>query len=471
MTVIVQPGTDSNGNPQPMAYDQDTGKVIVDSNGFIVSGGQKLVNIPSKANYVSTAKTQTVGWQEAINYVFTQGGGKIFVRKGIYTMQGYPTISPSGINSFYSYIWFPYVAVGQKYIPIEIEGETAVGYYQEGTLGSYPPPQNGVIVYQTNNNNSTFQSVISADGNASSDFSQIIPILKNITVRTQPGQSWEAYDFYSSANFYGYHLIADKDEPTTNPTEPVQSGNITDVGIVLPNNSNYAGVGLYSPYVFGYYTGIQIGTHSYVEDFFIQSCYQGIGKTPGGYHAMYLNGLVQWCPYVIYGNGGTNPIYGILDIEDAVGGSYGASWQSPIAHFYNITGKFFVHQVKSGTGIVHDIIVQYTTSLEYEFTDGYQPTPTLSANPPVSATVYQNTNPYDIEIDLPVYATTSGTAGYVTVAKGASSSSLTTIGNQFVNGSTSSTSVDIIRLRVPAGWYYEFTASGVTFGTASVFAD
>jgi hypothetical protein len=97
--------------------------------------------------------------------------------------------------------------------------------------------------------------------------------------------------------------------------------------------------------------------------------------------------------------------------------------------------------------------------------------PTLSANPPVSGTVYQNTNPYDIEIDLPVYATTSGTAGYVTVAKGSSSSSLTTIGNQFVNGSTSSTSVDIIRLRVPAGWYYEFTSSGVTFGTASVFAD
>ena len=98
-------------------------------------------------------------------------------------------------------------------------------------------------------------------------------------------------------------------------------------------------------------------------------------------------------------------------------------------------------------------------------------TPTLSANPPVSAKVYQNTLPYDIEIDLPVYATTSGTAGYVTIAKGSSSSSLTTIGNQFVNGSTSSTSVDIIRLRVPAGWYYEFTASGVTFGTASVFVD
>ena len=106
----------------------------------------------------------------------------------------------------------------------------------------------------------------------------------------------------------------------------------------------------------------------------------------------------------------------------------------------------------------------------YTFTNQYN-TPTLTANPPVSAKVYQNTNPYAIEIDLPVYATTAGTAGYVTVAKGSSSSSLTTIGNQYVSGDTSDTSEQIIRLRVPANWYYEFTASGVTFGTASVFAD
>ena len=108
---------------------------------------------------------------------------------------------------------------------------------------------------------------------------------------------------------------------------------------------------------------------------------------------------------------------------------------------------------------------------DYVWTNIPYNTPTLSVNPPVSGTVYQNTNPYAIEIDLPVYATTSGTAGYVTIAKGSSSSSLTTIGNQYVSGDTSDTSEQIIRLRVPANWYYEFTASGVTFGTASVFAD
>ncbi len=105
----------------------------------------------------------------------------------------------------------------------------------------------------------------------------------------------------------------------------------------------------------------------------------------------------------------------------------------------------------------------------YTFTNQYN-TPTLSTNPPVSGTVYQNPNPYDIEIDLPVYATTSGTAGYVTVAKGATDSP-TSIGNQYVSGDTSDTSEQIIMVRVPTGWYYEFTASGVTFGKASVFAD
>ena len=91
-------------------------------------------------------------------------------------------------------------------------------------------------------------------------------------------------------------------------------------------------------------------------------------------------------------------------------------------------------------------------------------------NPPVSGTIYQNTNGYDIEIDLPADAATSGTAGYVTIAKGATSTP-TAIGNQYVSGDTSDTSEQIIRLKVPANWYYSFTASGVTFGTASVFAE
>ena len=90
MTVIVQQPTDSNGNPQPMVYDSDTGKVIVDSNGYVLNGGQRLVNIPSKTDYVSTAKTQTSGIQEACN-----NSRKIYLRDGIFISLWPPlTIKP-----------------------------------------------------------------------------------------------------------------------------------------------------------------------------------------------------------------------------------------------------------------------------------------------------------------------------------------------------------------------------------------
>jgi hypothetical protein len=97
----------------------------------------------------------------------------------------------------------------------------------------------------------------------------------------------------------------------------------------------------------------------------------------------------------------------------------------------------------------------------------------LQANPPVSGTVYQNRNPAKIKILLPVYASTSGTAGSVSVAMGNNSSNtnpptIPTLYTKYINGGTSSSSPEIVELTVPAGWYYSFTGSGVTFGTATV---
>jgi len=102
-------------------------------------------------------------------------------------------------------------------------------------------------------------------------------------------------------------------------------------------------------------------------------------------------------------------------------------------------------------------------------TNGITSTPSISANPPISGTVYQNTNPYDIEISLPVYASTSGTNG--TVAYGISKTSTITLQPaKFISGSTSSSAVEYINIRVPNSWYYEFVGTNVTFGTAIVNA-
>ena len=161
--------------------------------------------------------------------------------------------------------------------------------------------------------------------------------------------------------------------------------------------------------------------------------------------------------------------YGVIDPSYRIGLITGYS-SATIENLYvlgdiNDTGSDVAY-LESGITITN-IITQF---IDARFTGIPYSVPTLSTNSPVSGTVYQNTNPYNIEIDLPVYATTSGTAGYVTIAKG-STDTPTAIGNQYVSGDTSSTSTQIIKVRVPAGWYYSFTGSGVTFATATPFAE
>lgn len=95
---------------------------------------------------------------------------------------------------------------------------------------------------------------------------------------------------------------------------------------------------------------------------------------------------------------------------------------------------------------------------------------TIPANPPVSGTLYTNTSGYTIHIYIPAYATTAATAGTVAVALGASTSP-PTIFTEFISGSTASTSTAVVQLRVPNGWSWSVTLTGVTLGTATAVID
>ena len=156
----------------------------------------------------------------------------------------------------------------------------------------------------------------------------------------------------------------------------------------------------------------------------------------GGYHFIYINSI--WWSYL------TND-------TAYVSISSGATLSSLILENIYFTGSALNMVDNSGTINYFKFTSPNASSSTLPIIN-VKISPSISANPPVSGTVYQNTNGYDIEIDLPVYATTSGTAGYVTIAKG-STDTPTTISNQYVSGDTSSTSTQIIRLRVPAGWY------------------
>lgn len=92
--------------------------------------------------------------------------------------------------------------------------------------------------------------------------------------------------------------------------------------------------------------------------------------------------------------------------------------------------------------------------------------PTLSEPTIASGTVYQNTSYSYSTIYIPVYAATAGTAGTAALALGTTDTP-STIFTQYVSGDTSSTSQQVITVRIPPQWYYSVTTTGATIGTVT----
>ena len=403
---------------------------------------------PDTYNPNSTANppyTETTGFLEAWNYAYPLRDSEIIIIGGI-TINANITLSAplSGNGSF------SIRGASKENCGISINTSSGYGITVDPTVLNYGNIFIGDLAI---GNGGSADGAFYCDESVNNPGANIFQF-SNINLYT--GNDWGSYPIYIN----GFQTITG-DVLQTYINNPVYF----DAQYILLSNCNGShgfDVGYFNGSAYVSMSNVQMGgaiyTHSQIDVFNISGISLETNFTIGGDISIFT-------------------ITGLL-LSNFAGGSYifYATSAYTISHLH-ITGLL---GLLAGNSTIYNPTYLTVSDLKiegismdlngYTFTNQYN-TPTLTANPPVSATVYQNTNPYDIEIDLPVYATTSGTAGYVTIAKGASSSSLTTIGNQFVNGSTSSTSVDIIRLRVPAGWYYEFTASGVTFGTASVFAD
>ena len=107
----------------------------------------------------------------------------------------------------------------------------------------------------------------------------------------------------------------------------------------------------------------------------------------------------------------------------------------------------------------------------FTFSPG-SPSPTISTNPPVSGTAYQNTNTYDIRLKIPITYNPTSTAA-ATLATGTSSSSTVTTSTK-VSIPAGLTSADgqilTYDMVVPAGQYFELVVTNATIATAEVQA-
>ena len=113
-----------------------------------------------------------------------------------------------------------------------------------------------------------------------------------------------------------------------------------------------------------------------------------------------------------------------------------------------------------------------SSSVVFKFMNSPQlvTSPSISANPPVSGTAYQNTNPYDIRLKIPVtYSPTSSAAA--TLATGTSSSSTVTTSTKVSYPAGITTGIiNTYEMVVPAGQYFELVVTNATIGTVEIQA-
>ena len=442
---------------------------------------------PDSYDPTSTANppyTQTTGSAEAVNYLVSIGGGKIRLTTGIFNIGGsFDSVSNALIT-------IPYADNG---ITIEIEGSGMPFFNSNNTEqvngGTMIVPTVSAPA-STSSNNFPLPPSVFAVAPSGTTANLVIFHIHDLGFMPPSNPTLSMINAYYARSFiHGNILISPVRNSSGNYIQPTNQNamGIITTGTAKGSSSSYS-YGVID--ISGMYVGYYMGPMSNIGKIYLNQNYCDISGAISQHGTMIEYLGTDFSTYMI-----GCPAYPLINSYSTVSETFGIggtgltilNWEisyPPTGNWYSTTDLIVNNSTyPSRIKVLNIDIVNNSGSALPDFWSlvsspaGYIslkiPTtqvPTLTANPPVSATVYQNTNPYDIEIDLPVYATTSGTAGYVTIAKG-STDSPTSIGNQYVSGDTSSTSTQIIRLRVPAGWYYEFTASGVTFGTASVFAD
>ena len=138
------------------------------------------------------------------------------------------------------------------------------------------------------------------------------------------------------------------------------------------------------------------------------------------------------------------------------------------------TNSVFMANPNSASTVIYDVEIgdEIYYSGAGRYTNIPLNSPTISANPPVSGTAYQNTNPYDIRLKIPVTYNPTTTAA-ATLATGISSTSTVTTSTKVsIPAGLTAADGEILtyEMVVPAGWYFELVATNATIGTAEVQA-
>lgn len=288
MTIIIQQPKDSNGNPQPMVYDSVSGKIIVDSEGYVLMGQDKpLINVPSRLNYITTPKTQTSGIQEAINYSYANNVNTIKLMDGVYDVSSAPFVN--GGYSYYYQIILPSIPNTSTQFNLSIIGNSSSRGGIEGgiPLNDY---KGGVTIRSTatapSGSTSSILGCPTASG-TSTNLSQLNLYLDGIHFQTSPTGGLGGFNLDFCTGVIIGKLYVDIDSSDIFPTT-ISSGTGAVIGNTLNSSIFYAE----EISVVGYTTGVYMASaaHMYISKIMTDMCVNGLfvlGSTYGVYVGVY----------------------------------------------------------------------------------------------------------------------------------------------------------------------------------------
>ena len=305
MTVIVQPAKDSNGNPQPMVYDSDTKKVIVDSNGYVLNGGRKLIDVPSKTKYISTPKTQSGGVNEAIAYAKENNVNEISVF-GVIKVTGWTEYNDASYGTMYVGILLPYVAGAFA------SDATTFGLHIHGQAGGLPNNSAYVSSFIYNPasvldmsslaapapTDTSLYALVWTPSNSGYTQSGLNLIWENIDIISPPNPTWDGL----SANYASTLIINNVDVTTLSTPTSVNNSNAVsqDSGIVFPKSTNQGIASGDNLSVFGFFTGFSVASWAKLGRINANYCKNGLIISDAYAHSSTIKHFsISFCVYAI----------------------------------------------------------------------------------------------------------------------------------------------------------------------------
>jgi len=253
-------------------------------------GPDTLLNATAPDQY-GPPYTNTSGIQEAVNYVFDQGGGEIVLGEGVFEMNA-DYVQQQGTTSWAHVINVPYNSTSNPIMTISIRGSAPPLYdYQTGynASPSITPTnmQKGTIIY-----NPTYLPSAEASGAAlfgaapppsgSSLNNNVNILLSDLTFTSvQPNGTNYTLTMVQLDNFAGFYLrnvVVNVNTPNGALNNPYMStGGTIGIGINQPANGNGLAV-LDNVYVLNYLVGIWVWSaqHLHIKQALVQYCYQGL---------------------------------------------------------------------------------------------------------------------------------------------------------------------------------------------------